>query len=506
MLKISAAFLASASVLGLVAVAVAQTPAMAPLPQADNAYYVAAEATLAAALARQPIEGRARNVIIFVGDGMSVPTVTAARILEGQMRGVDGESNNLAIDTFPFVALAKTYSHNGQVSDSAPTATAMVAGVKTNQGVIGLNGSVAYQDCAAQAGNEVMSIFEMAEAAGLATGVVSTARITHATPAATYAHTADRNWENNAPEGCTDIASQLIGWQAGDGFEVMLGGGRSNFLPSTMADPEDANRTGSRQDGRDLTAEWTAMGNNNAFVWNLEQMNALDLSTGVKVLGLFEASHMEYDANRGNDAGGEPSIAEMTAAAITRLSQSEEGFVLMIEGGRIDHAHHEGNAFLALHDAIAFDQAIATALEMTSREDTLIIVTADHSHSMTINGYPDRGNPILGLVREGGEIALAGDGLPYTTLQYANGPGALFPALATGQTAPEAAGVRADLTNVDTAAATFLQPALIPMSSETHTGDDVAVYAIGPWAHLMSGTVEQNYIYSVMSYATGLGR
>ncbi|MGV8841624.1 MAG: alkaline phosphatase, partial [Bauldia sp.] len=453
-----------------------------------------------------PIEGRARNVIIFVGDGMSIPTVTAARILEGQMRGVDGESNNLAIDGFPFVALSKTYSHNGQVSDSAPTATAMVTGVKTNQGVIGLNGSVTYQDCAAAAGNEVTTIFEMAEAAGLATGVVSTARITHATPAATYAHTADRNWESTAPEGCTDIASQLVGWQAGDGFEIALGGGRSYFLPSTMADPEDAGRTGNRPDGRDLTAEWTAIDNNHAFVWNLDQLNALDLSTGVKVLGLFEGSHMEYDYDRASDAGGEPSIAEMTAAAITRLAQSEEGYVLMVEGGRIDHAHHEGNAFLALHDAVALDQAIATALEMTSREDTLIVVTADHGHTLTINGYADRGNPIFGLVRENGELALAGDGLPYTTLQYANGPGALFPALATGQTAAEAAGTRPDLTHVDTAAADFLQPALVPMSSESHTGEDVAIYAWGPWAHLMSGVVEQNYIYSVMSYATGLGR
>lgn len=505
MLRLTTALLAGASTLGIAGAALAQDAAMT-LPQANDAYYTAAEATLAARLDRQPIEGRARNIIIFVGDGMGMSTVTAARILEGQLRGVDGESNNLAMDAFPFSSFSRTYSHNGQVSDSAPTATAMVTGVKTSQGVIGLNGSVAYQDCAAQAGNEVTTIFEMAEEAGRATGVISTARITHATPAAAYAHTADRNWESSAPEGCTDIASQLVGWQAGDGFEVVLGGGRNYFMPNTMADPEDQGRTGNRQDGRDLTAEWTAQDNNSVFVWNLDQFNAIDMATSPRILGLFEGSHMEYDANRANDTGGEPSLAEMTAAAITRLSQDEDGFVLMVEGGRIDHAHHEGNAFLALQDTIAFDQAIATALEMTGHDDTLIIVTADHGHTLTINGYPDRGNPILGLVREGGELVLAADGLPYTTLQYANGPGALFPALAQGATTLEAAGTRPDLTNVDTTAADFHQPALVPLSSESHTGEDVPIFAWGPWAHLFGGAVEQNFIYSVMSYASGLGR
>ena len=506
MLRLSAYLLAGVSALGLVGYAVAQTAPGAPLPQAGNDYFTAAHAALETALERSPIEGRARNVILFVGDGMSVATVTAARILEGQLRGVDGESNNLTIDTFPWVALSKTYSANGQVSDSAPTATAMVSGIKTNNGVLGVNANVAQGDCPAEAGNQVTTIFEMAEAAGWATGVVSTARITHATPAAAYAHTANRDWEATAPEGCRDIADQLVNWGVGDGFEVALGGGRSYFRPNNVADLEDTNAMGTRTDGRDLTAEWTALSNNHQFVWNLDQLNAVDLTSGVHLLGLFERSHMEYEADRARDAGGEPTIAEMTAAAINVLSQNEEGFVLMVEGGRIDHAHHAGNAARALADTIAFDEAIRTALEMTNREDTLIIITADHSHSMTINGYPDRGNPILGLVRENGNLVMAADGLPYTTLGYANGPGAVFPALAQGATAPEPAGIRADLTNVDTAAVGFLQQATVPLSSETHAGDDVAIYAWGPWAHLFSGTVEQNYIYHVMSHATGLGQ
>ncbi|MCW5696200.1 MAG: alkaline phosphatase [Bauldia sp.] len=501
MLRHTAALLAGVSTLGLAGAAIAQD-----LPQANDSYFTSAAADLEEILARQPIEGQARNIILFVGDGMSIPTTTAARILEGQDRGVDGESNSLAVDTFPYVALSRTYGNDAQVSDSAPTATAMVSGVKTNAGIIGLNGSVAYQDCAAAAGNEVKTIFEMAEEAGWETGIISTARIVHATPAAAYAHTADRNWESSAPEGCRDIAAQLIEWPFGDGFEVVLGGGRNYFMPNTMADPEDEGRTGNRQDGRDLTAEWTSIGNDHVFIWNAEQFAALDLSAGQSILGLFEGSHMEYEADREGDTGGEPSLAEMTAAAIERLLQSENGFVLMVEGGRIDHAHHAGNAARALYDTIAFNAAIQTALDMTSREDTLIVVTADHSHSMTINGYPDRGNPILGVVREGGEVVLAADGKPFTTLSYANGPGGVFPALADGQTEAEGAAPRQDLTDVDTTDIDYLQQALVPIGSETHTGDDVAIYAWGPWAHLFSGTVEQNLIYHVMSYASGLGR
>ncbi|MGD9739540.1 MAG: alkaline phosphatase [Bauldia sp.] len=504
MLRLTALLMASASAFAVAGIAIAQT---APtLPQANDAYFTAAEATLQAMIDRPaPIEGQARNIILFVGDGMSVATITAARILEGQRMGVDGESHQIAVDRLPYLALAKTYSHDGQVSDSAPTATAMVTGVKTRNGVIGLNSSVAYQDCAAEAGNEVTTIFELAEAAGYATGVISTARITHATPAATYAHTADRNWEATAPEGCTDIASQLIAWPAGDGFEVILGGGRAFFTPDTVADIEDTSRMGNRTDGRDLTAEWTAIDNNHLYVTNAEEFNAIDWASAPRVLGLFERDHMEYEADRANDTAGEPSIAEMTAAAITRLSQNENGYVLMVEGGRIDHAHHAGNAARALADAIALNEAIATAMEMTDPNETLIVVTADHSHTMSIAGYPDRGNDILGLVVEGGELVLAADGLPYTTLGYANGPGAVFPGLAEGQTTPEAIA-RTDLTAVDTTDVNFLQQATVPISSETHAGDDVAVYASGPWAHLIAGTIEQNYIYSVLSYASGLGR
>jgi alkaline phosphatase len=481
--------------------------------QVNDPYFKAAQEQLAARLAMQPIGGTAKNIILLVGDGMSASTVTAARIYEGQKRGVDGESNNLNLDLFPYMALSKTYSSDGQVSDSAPTATAMTTGIKTKNDIVGLNSEAAIKDCEGSKGKEVTTIFELAEAAGKATGVLSTARITHATPAGAYAHTALRDWEDDkqmgdqAGKGCKDIADQLVNWAAGDGFEVAMGGGRRHFLPAEMADPEDEGKTGERKDKRDLTAEWTAKDNNHVYVWDKAGFDAVDVKSGAKVLGLFERSHMEYEVDRAKDTKGEPSLAEMTKMAIERLQQDTDGYVLMIEGGRIDHAHHEGLAGKALEDTLAFDAAVKTALDMTKREDTLIVVTADHSHTMTINGYPKRGNPILGLaVDVDGETMLAGDGKPYTTLSYANGPGGLFPALAEGQTTAQPAGVRPDLTSVDTKAFDFVQQSAIPMSSETHAGDDVAIYAWGPQAHYLNGTVEQNFIYHLMANASGLGK
>lgn len=464
------------------------------LPQANDSYFLAAQQTLQQKLMEQDNTNRAKNIILFVGDGMSIPTVTAARIYDGQKRGIDGESNSLVFGQFPNVALAKTYTHDGQIADSAPTASAMVAGIKINNGTIGVGKEVKRRDCEGQKTNPITSIAAQAEAKGMSTGWVSTARLTHATPAANYAHAADRNWESDADltdeakaAGCKDIALQMIEWnEGGNGFEVALGGGRRMFMDKTMEDPEDAGKTGQRTDGRDLIKEWLdANGDGAAYVWNKEQFDNLDLSKTKKILGLFDRSHMEYEADRAKDAAGEPSLAEMTGNAIDLLSKNKNGFFLMVEAGRIDHAHHGGNAARALEDTVALNDAVKEAMSKVNLNDTLIIVTADHSHTMTISGYAERGNPILGLSQ--GE---ADDGKPYTTLGYMNGPGALKDE------------VRADLSNVDVTDIDFLQPALIPMSSETHAGDDVAIFAAGPWSHLFKGVVEQNFIYHVMAHAS----
>jgi alkaline phosphatase len=501
---------ASAAMLGAAACATAFQPAHTAVTpvQAQDSYYVKGRNAVAARAADRGSR-QAKNVILFVGDGMGISTITAARIYAGQRKGLDGESYQLAMEKLPYSAFSKTYTHDSQVADSAPTAVAMTTGVKSYNGTLGVTQAANIKDCATAKSSGTTSLWEIAEDAGMATGVISTARLTHATPAAAYAETTERDWESDKnvsaegkAKGCADIASQFIAWQSahGNGFDVAMGGGRSNFLPNTVTDPEYANQKGNRADGRNLADEWKAGASNRTFVTDSAGFNAFNWNSDGQILGLFEPSHMQYDLDRAKDGRGEPTIAEMTKAAITRLSRNPKGYVMMVEGGRVDHGLHAGDAQHALGDAAALDEAIAAAVAMTDPKETLIVVTADHSHTLIIQGYPDRGNPILGLVKEGGKLTMARDGKPYTTLSFANGPGSVCKAQPDGKWLCD----RTDLTNVDTSAPGFLQPSLTPLGSETHGGEDVAIYAGGPGANLFSGTVEENEIFHVMAKSLGL--
>jgi len=496
-----------AAVLGLLALP-ASTPAHAQqagsteakVIQTDDAYFKQGEAQLQRVLAQKPNTNRAKNVILFIGDGFGISSMTAARIFEGQSRGVDGVSNLLSFEHFPYLALSRTYAHDSQVTDSAPSAGAMLTGVKMKNNMEGVRGEAEWRNCAGTKGKEVTTLAEMAKAVGMAAGAVSTARITDATPAALYSHSAHRGWENDADlteeavkNGCIDIARQMVEMPYGDGLDVMLGGGRENFFANTVADPEYPEKKGKRKDGRDLSADWLKRyGEKAAYVWNLEQFKALDPTKKTKVLGLFEPDNMRYDYDRPKDTAGEPELAEMTSFAIDALSRNPNGYFLMVEGGRIDHGSHANNAYRTMTDAVAFDKAVKTALAKVNTDDTLIIVTADHSHSLVISGYPDRDNPILGLVKSRGKLVLGTDGKPYTTIGFANGPGAL-------KDQP-----RTDLSKTDTTDPDFIQQSLVPLSSETHSGEDVAIYATGPFAHLFLGSVEESYIYQVMAHALGM--
>lgn len=500
----------------LAATLLALAPAWAAEPAVKGPESVAdwnnsGKAFIQAAKQLRPITRRAKNVIVFVGDGMGITTQTAARILEGQLKGRPGEENRLSFETLPYAALSKTYSWDQQTSDSAPTATAIFTGHKARESMLSVNHLTARNECdAAQvAQTSLPTILEIAAERGKATGVVSTARLTHATPGATFAHTPARDWESDAnqPPGCgvKDIARQLIevSPKVRASLLVAMGGGRTYFLPkkkdgADVVDPEHPAIKGRRNDGRDLTDEWVATrGPKAAYVWNKAQFDAIDPATTGPVLGLFEPSHMQYEADRAKDPAGEPSLTEMTDKAIRLLQRSRTGYFLHIEAGRIDHGHHAGNARRALVDTIELSNAVRRAMELTNEQDTLIIVTADHSHVFSIAGYPHRGNPILGLVRDvpdndGDAPAMPKDktGLPYTTLGYQNGPGWR----GTG---------RADLNGVDTEALDFKQEAAVPFESETHGGEDVGIWARGPWAHLVRGSMEQHWIFHVMREAFG---
>ncbi|MGB0133992.1 alkaline phosphatase [Dokdonella sp.] len=483
------------------------------------------DGAMAARDARGKSAGSARNIILFVGDGMSMTTIAAARILEGQRQGAHGEEHRLAFEEFPYTAFSRTYGVDAQTPESAGTMSAMMTGIKTRFGLLSVNQRARRGDCASGIGNESVTALELASAAGLGTGIVTTTSLTHATPAAGYAHSSERDWEFDSAmpaeareAGCVDIARQFADYALGGGIDVAFGGGRRGFLPNTKADPEYPSSRGMRADGRDLIADWLQQPNT-AFVWNAAQFDSIVPSPEARVLGLFEPNHLRYEHDRGNDASGEPGLADMTRTAIRLLQSRPKGYFLVVEGGRIDHAHHRGNAFRALSETIAFSDAVRAAVSLTDADDTLIIVTADHGHTLTMAGYPLRGNPILGKVRghnDKGESATAtsqdGAGRSYTTLNYANGPGHV------AQSSDQASGLkqfpheparfessvsqRPDLDEVDTSAADFLQEAGIPMANETHSGEDVAVYALGPGAEGVHGSIEQNVVFHLMVQAS----
>ncbi|MEG3766867.1 alkaline phosphatase, partial [Alteromonas sp. 14N.309.X.WAT.G.H12] len=415
-----------------------------PAYQSDSAWFTDAQNKIEEKL-HIANNFKAKNVILFVGDGMGISTLTASRIRKGQLAGELGEEGYLAWERFPNTALVKTYNVDAQTPDSAGTMTAMMSGLKTDVGVVGVDADIERGECATVAGNEVITALELAEIKGLATGIVSTARLTHATPAATYSKSADRNWEDisDMPEeavtaGCVDIADQLVHFEAlvearytgvdVDGIDVAMGGGRRHFLPNDATyNSADAvsEIEGDRTDSRDLIAEWQDIYSEGQYVFDQAGFDAIDADTTTRLFGLFNESHMQYEADRANDVAGEPSITEMTTKAIDILDNNEKGYFLMVESGRIDHAHHAGNASGALSETLAFEAAVQAAIDATDESDTLILVTADHGHVFTIAGYPKRGNPILGKVVNVGaeEPAEAADGMPYTTVGYMNGLG-----------------------------------------------------------------------------------
>jgi len=422
----------------------------------------------------------AKNVILFIGDGMGLSTITAARIFDGQSKGLNGEEHSLAFEDFENLALVKTYNINAQVPDSAGTATAMLSGYKTNIGAVNVKPNsdvkkMVFNSCVRK--SSPPTLLKRAKKAGLSVGVISTARITHATPAAMYGHSVSRDWEEKsdidpraAKFGCKSLAAQLLK----NSPDITLGGGAKKFTEKQLKNWQE-------KDGH-------------IYVTDTASFRAAPKDK--TLLGIFSDSHMSYEADR--DESKEPSLAEMTAVTIDALSARGTGYVIMIEAGRVDHAHHGTNAYRAMRDMQALNEAVKIAKDKAG-DDTLIMVTADHSHVFTMGGYPARGNPILGLVRNpdpeaGGpakDYAKDLDGKPYTTLGYANGPNIRksdSPALTDNI-------VQSD---------DYKQETAVRLESETHAGEDVPLYATGPSSHLIRGVIEQNEISDIIDTALGL--
>jgi len=463
------------------------------LPQSSSEYFTVAQDALAERLALEPNTNQARNVILFVADGMGLGTNYGIRLFEGQQMGLLGEEHNLPHDLFPHSALMKTFNINAQTPDSAPTAGAMNTGTRQIFNTINLDETAVFDDCSSEVPLRLFS--EIMSDAGRSVGIVTSTSAAHATPAAVYARTANRNWFNSAPEGCVDIATQLVDQFEAGVIDVALTGGARDFAPEGL---ELEAGTGVRADGVNLIERAEEFGVQ--YVYDSESLAAADRSQ--PIIGLFANSDMPYEHDRPE---GVPSLSEMTVAAIEALQTNEEGFYLMVEAGRVDHGNHAGNAYRAFTDGVEFAESIRAALEMVDLEDTLIIVTADHEHVISFNGYCGRGTPVTGLcygisdetVEHTDELELASDGLPYTVVTYANGPGSVLIEQEDGTFS----GARPEVTQEEAQDPDYIQQALLPMSSESHSGVDVALWATGPWSHLFGGTMDQQVIFHVMQHA-----
>ncbi|XP_020810979.1 alkaline phosphatase 4 [Drosophila serrata] len=459
---------------------------------------------------------KAKNIIIFIGDGMGVSTISAGRIYKGQyLKHGHGEEESLVFDDFPNTGMAKTYNVDKQVPDSAGTATALFSGSKTHYGAIGVDATRSKTN--AKTGR-VQSIMEWAQKEGKRTGIVTTTRITHATPAATYAHIYDRDWECDTEVPAesvgihVDIARQLVENAPGNRFNVILGGGMS---PMGILNASEVRTTVfegpteticERGDGRNLPAEWLAHHANDSvppvLVHNRRDLLKVNVKKVDHLMGLFRNNHITYSIAREK---GEPSLQDMTEVALAVLDRGDdsEGYVLLVEGGRIDQGHHMNYARAALHEVYEFDLAIQTAVNNTNPKETLILVTADHSHAVTFNGYALRGADILGAANSHEK----NDPMFYETISYANGPG-YWDHLANDSRPQNSSNMWMPLnqfTAEERTAPTYRHLATVPRKDETHGGEDVAVFAYGPGSSLVRGVFEQNYLAYVMSYAGCLG-
>ncbi|XP_017874438.1 PREDICTED: alkaline phosphatase 4 [Drosophila arizonae] len=459
---------------------------------------------------------KAKNIIIFIGDGMGLSTISAGRIYKGQyLKHGHGEEEMLSFDEFPFTGLAKTYNVDKQVPDSAGTATAIFSGVKTDYGAIGMDSTRSTTNASQ---GRLDSIMDWAQREGKRTGVVTTTRITHATPAATYARIYHRDWEcdTEVPQESVgihaDIARQLVENAPGNKLNVVLGGGLSPMGAFNESEVKTVQFEGGtetickRGDNRNLATEWLQRHANDSkeakLVYTREQLLQVDVKEVDHLMGLFRNNHITYSIAREE---GEPSLQDMTEAAVGVLERGDKskGYVLLVEGGRIDQGHHQNYARAALHEVYELDLAVQAALKMTDSDETLIIVTADHSHSVTFNGYPERGADILGAAN----LHKPKDPMVYETITYANGPG-YFDHLANETKPANSSNVWRALkmyTKEQIESPTYRHMATLALKDETHGGEDVIVFASGPGSSLVRGVFEQNYLAYVMSYAGCMG-
>ncbi len=310
-----------------------------------------------------------KNVIVMVPDGCDETVQTVARWFKGE---------DLQLDKMQGGGV-KTHMADSIITDSAAAATAFACGHKTSDGFVGvgprLEGLLSGYKPTAEPYTPIASVLEAAKSKDMATGIVVTCRISHATPAGFASHVSSRAWDN-------DIIEQMVY----NNIDVVFGGGARHLIPVENPYTTTFGHVwkGKRTDGEDLMQVLRDRGYN--FVDNKDDMQALKEG---KVWGLFDDSHLEPDIDRKYFGDHQPSIAEMTAKAIELLSQDRDGFFLHVEGSQVDWAGHANDPIYMVTDFLAFDEAVKVACDFAERDGhTLVLAFPDHkTGGMKIGQY-----------------------------------------------------------------------------------------------------------------------
>lgn len=423
----------------------------------------------------QPI----KNVIMMVMDGTSAGATTLARWYKGEP---------LALDEMASGAV-RTYSAESAITDSAPAATAMATGFKSNDKYIGILPSVVNSPgvpsiSKKRAMKPAANVLEGAELMGKSTGIIATAAIQHATPAGFSAHVQHRNL-------FPDIAEQ----QVYQNIEVVLGGGKEALLPG--------NGKNNRKDNENMLEVIKKKGYD-----VVETRDELLRSTSNKIWGVFADDALAQDMNRPYTRPNEPTLAEMTKKAIDTLSKDKDGFFLFVEGSQTDWAAHANDPVGMISEVLAFDKAVAEALSFAKkRNDTLVIAVADHGNSgitignrNTDQSYPE--TPVSAYIDplkkakmtlEGAMSRLKADKSNLEEVARLYG---LNPLTAEEKKKlNESNDLRKTLTELLAARAN------LGFTTSGHTGEDVLLYTYGPNRPI--GTFENTDLARIMAKAMG---
>lgn len=429
--------------------------------------YVALVVFLVVAGFVQPVEAqkRPKNIILFITDGLGPAGYTMTR---DYARDVLGRPY-LTVDPY-LVGSSRTRSTSNRVTDSAAGATAYSAGQKTYNGAIGVDVNK----------KPIPTILEAAEARGMATGIVSTSRVTHATPASFTAHVPDRDME-------AEIALQ----QSQLGVDVIFGGGKSFYLPKEQG--------GKRTDGKNLIEVMRASGTQ-----IVEKTADLNGNLKAPVLGLFAPDHMSYDIDR--DSTAQPSLVQMTRKAIDLLKGDKDGFFLMVEASEIDFAGHGNDAAALVNDVLAFDKAIAAAIEFARKDgNTLVVSVSDHETGGLTIGVNYQWNPqVLSKVQSSTEqlvAAIAKD--PARQNELIQSKLGITDLNEKEQALLKEAGnktpaLQAAINKI------IATRASIGWSHGGHTGVDVNLYAYGPSREKLVGSHENSEVGQTLAQLLGL--